>query len=74
MIHLLDVMLQDESPEVVEVFDMYYKTCGDSLNELGDEFLRKEWMRKVYEWEEYKEDCRIEFYDLLKEWGKHLWW
>lgn len=74
MIELLDIMLMDESPEVIEAFDNYWVTCGDSIENPGDLTLREEWMKKVVEWEDYKENCRYEFYDLMKEWGRHLWW
>jgi len=74
MLHLLDIILTDEDPAAAEAFDMYWSTCGGDLNAPGDEFLRNEWLRKSQEWEDYKQNCRYEFYDLLKEWGGHLWW
>ena len=75
MTKLLDIILTDESPEAIEVFDLYWDTCDKKdFNDYGDKFLKEEWLQKQWEWEEYKQDCRYEFYDLLKEWGGHLWW
>ena len=67
MIHLTEIILQEETDAIIEAYNMYWSSNNDK-------FFRDEWLKKIREWEEYKEDCRYELYDYLKEWGTHLWW